>query len=105
MSNSFPHIGIDSVQICELPPEACACFVVRELEQSQDHDELFKADDQITFVDETTDFLSILVLIGLFPSKGQARKNWNGPTEIPKGWTETVVGKGAKKKFVFLWRS
>jgi hypothetical protein len=40
-------------------------------------------------VDPETDMWSIVTEMGLFPSKGQARKNWNKTgQEIPTGFTE-----------------
>lgn len=42
----------------------------------------------------------ILVNAGIFPSKGQARKNgWD--KDIPKGWTDISIGK-KKKRFCIL---
>jgi hypothetical protein len=39
-----------------------------------------------------------MVILGIFPSKGQARKNgWPGP--IPDGWSELRAGKNV----VFVW--
>lgn len=39
-----------------------------------------------------TRFPDILVSLGIFPSKGQARKNgWD--KEIPEGWTDITIGK------------
>lgn len=39
-----------------------------------------------------------MVHLGVFPSKGQARKaGWAGP--VPDGWSEVRVGKCA----IFIW--
>ena len=39
----------------------------------------------------------LLVELGAFISKGQARKNWKGPSKIPDGWSEFIVGKLKRK--------
>lgn len=49
-------------------------------------------DENATVVD-SPDLLAILVQCGLFPSKGQARKNWKGPVEVPFGFSTFTVGK------------
>jgi hypothetical protein len=49
--------------------------------------------DENATVVESPDMLAILVQCDLFPSKGQARKNWKGPTEAPHGFSTFTVGK------------
>ena len=62
----------------------------------------FRPDDVITFLPETSTLADIGVLMGLFPSKGQARKNgWAG--EIDGGWTDER-GLGKLKKDLFIWK-
>ena len=62
----------------------------------------FETDDLITFLPAETTLADIGVLLGLFPSKGQARKNgWNG--EIENGWTEKL-GVGKLKKNLWIWK-
>tara|TARA_Y100000310_G_C20593346_1_gene769240 strand:- start:1178 stop:1357 length:180 start_codon:yes stop_codon:yes gene_type:complete len=39
-------------------------------------------------VPEGTDIFDLLVNIGLFPSKSQARKNWKREKEIPAGFSD-----------------
>jgi hypothetical protein len=39
----------------------------------------------------------------IFSSRGQARKNWKGPQEIPFGWSE-FVGLGKFKAALFIWK-
>ena len=48
------------------------------------------------------DMFDLLVIIGAFPSKRQAKKNWTktGP-EIPLGWNEFVIGK--RRRFLCIW--
>lgn len=46
--------------------------------------------------------LDILTMAGIFPSKGQARKNWNGPVEIPWGFNQWTVGK--HKQVITVWK-
>lgn len=49
------------------------------------------------FRPEEVDIFDLLVKLGAFPSKSQARKNWKGPTEIPQGWSEFTIGKMKRK--------
>ena len=49
-----------------------------------------------------TTMFDLLVLSGFFPSKGQARKNWKGPAEIPAGYSEFEVGKGQRRQIFFI---
>lgn len=43
-------------------------------------------------LDENWRFPDLLVSLGIFPSKGQARKNgWD--KDIPEGWTDITIGK------------
>lgn len=37
--------------------------------------------------------IDLLVMLGTFPSKSQARKNWKGPVDIPGGYSEWTCGK------------
>ncbi len=48
------------------------------------------------------DMFDLLVLLGAFPSRSQARKNWKGTQAIPEGWSEFFVGK--KKRHLCCWR-
>ena len=49
-------------------------------------------EDQFCVMDSRTTWADLLVKFGLFPSKGQARKNgWDMP--IPDGWSRVIVGK------------
>lgn len=50
--------------------------------------------EKIIEVSPEADIFDVLVTVKLFPSRGQAKKNWRGPgPEIPKGWFETIIGK------------
>lgn len=45
----------------------------------------------------------LLVIVGVFSSKNQARKNWTGPREIPMGYSEHQVGGSKRRKFLYVW--
>jgi hypothetical protein len=49
---------------------------------------------------ETTMF-DLLVKLGSFKSKGQARKNWRFGKDIPSGWSEFKIGK--LKRHLSIW--
>jgi hypothetical protein len=44
--------------------------------------------------------IDILFEAQIFPSRGQARKNWKGPMQIPFGSNLFTLGKLKKKVFV-----
>lgn len=67
--------------------------VIVESASLRDSDAEYFGDEPAMLVPEGTDMLQLLVELGSFPSRGQARKNWKGPVEIPPGWTETKIGK------------
>lgn len=50
----------------------------------------------------STTMLDITVKVGMFKSKGQARKNFNKAHEIEGGFTKHVLTK--KKKEVYVWK-
>lgn len=47
------------------------------------------------------DMYDLLLKLGSFSSRNQAKKNWKGPNEIPKGWSEFTVGKLKRK--LYIW--
>lgn len=47
----------------------------------------------VTQLVPTATWLDVLVVVGIFPSKGQARKNWKGPVDIEPGLTILQAGK------------
>jgi hypothetical protein len=47
----------------------------------------------VTELPRTATWLDVLVQVGIFPSKGQARKNWKGPVDIEPGLTILQAGK------------
>ena len=48
-----------------------------------------------------TGMLDILITMGCFKSKSQARKNWKGPHNIPEGWSEFFIGKKRRHLCIF----
>jgi hypothetical protein len=57
--------------------------------------ELIFGDEEVFFVNpEDMDMFDLLVKLGSFESKGQAKKNWTKTgKEIPQGFNEFIVGK------------
>jgi hypothetical protein len=52
---------------------------------------------------EDCDMYDLLVLLGAFPSKSEARKNWNRTgKEIPPGYNE-FKDIGKQKKALYIW--
>ena len=47
------------------------------------------------------DMFDLLVMLGAFSSKGQAKKNWKGVKDIPFGWSEFIIGK--LKRQLCIW--
>lgn len=48
------------------------------------------------------DVIDLLVAMGVFPSRGQARKNWRGPQEIPSGFSD-FEGIGKMRRRLTIW--
>lgn len=67
-------------------------FIVENGLNRPDDVRLFGLNNPILIPNEST-MIDVLVIAGIFPSKGQARKNWHGPVEIPGGLSQWVVGK------------
>jgi len=65
-------------------PEELLRFCASEILQAEDTE--ITAFHSVTMID-------LLVATGCFPSKGQARKNWKGPIEVPLGFSTWEVGK------------
>jgi hypothetical protein len=75
------------------------CVIVKNQFHREDDASLFFSDrawniPPITYVEPSTDMYDLLVMLGTFASKTQARKNWTGPQAIPPGYSEwTGLGK------------
>src|SRR6266853_62538 len=83
----FPVVGLRPC--VPIHKAAGRCVIVKTPHlQDGDRAELFHAEDEVDYVEPGVDMLDLLVDLGMFPSRGQARKNWRGPIEIPAGWTE-----------------
>lgn len=61
-----------------------------------------KIDPAIVYLEPDTDMFDILVAAKLFPSKGQARKNWKETgRDVPAGFNLWTVGK--LKQLLAVW--
>jgi len=50
---------------------------------------LFFGDEPVEYIEDGLDMYDVLVLAGIFSSKGQARKNWTRTdANIPKGFSD-----------------
>lgn len=71
-----------------------------------DRETLFPDNEKITTVwpggKQLRDILDALVILEVFPSRSQARKNWRGETTFPDGWT-TLTKLGKKRKKLYIW--
>jgi len=65
-----------------------------------DKERLF-GDEEVVVVSEDTTMFDLLVMLGSFSSKSQARKNWTAGAKIPDGWSEFFVGK--LKRHLCIW--
>lgn len=75
------------------------CNIVVQNENYDDSLLTLFAGQEVNFVPPTTDMWDLLVWIGAFESKGQARKNWTKTDKlIPAGWNEFLVGKHKANK-------
>lgn len=68
-------------------------IVMNGFVRGEDKPALFPNDEDVLEVSPLTDIWDLLLMLGAFPSRGQAKKNWKGPKQIPDGWSEFYVGK------------
>jgi hypothetical protein len=69
---------------------------------SGDRELLFPEDEVVNTVSEQTNMFDLLVALGAFESKSQARKQWKKTgIEIPAGWSSFRVGK--MKRELCIW--
>lgn len=66
-----------------------------------DESAVFFDGEPCTILPASTTMPDILVLAGVFPSKGQARKDPNWPNAVPMGWTD-YQGIGRSKKRITI---
>lgn len=82
-------------------------FIIENGNNEADDAKLFNlmngASVPFSIVSADTDIFDLLVRIEAFPSKGQARKNWNGVKVIPPGFSIIKVGKNRNMKWLFIW--
>lgn len=78
-------------------------FIVKNNFARDDDRQLFFPDDEPAILLAPVEMADIMVQVGIFPSKGQARKNGYGGEKavIPPGYTELTVGKLKHKVFIF----
>jgi hypothetical protein len=67
-------------------------FIIDNGLNEPDDTRLFGLTPAIHLPDTATMF-DILATAGIFSSKSEARKNWRGVVEIPKGFSQFEVGK------------
>jgi len=68
---------------------------------SSDFD-LFPADEKVVVLDPPVDMFDLLVMPKVFPSKGQARKNWKHSSLVPPGFSMWVCGKDKRQLTILL---
>ena len=59
--------------------------------------------EDFVLVDSTTDVFDLLVKLDVFPSKGQARKNWTKGSIIENGYNE-ILKIGKMHKALYIWK-
>lgn len=50
-------------------------------------------EEDVLWVDTSVTIFDLLIRLGAFKSKSQARKNWKHGNNIPPGWSEFKIGK------------
>lgn len=71
-------------------------IIVNGFIEEEDKELIFQ-DEDVVMRSPLTDIHDLLLELGSFPSKSQARKNWKGPKTIPDGFSEFSVGKLRRK--------
>ena|ERR1700756_5418733 len=87
----------------KVPSQLCVIVKTPHLDIN-DRNELFGVEDDVIFINPNEeDMYDLIVQLGVFPSKGQARKNWKKTNQIiPNGWSEFVVAKHPPR-FLYIW--
>lgn len=65
-----------------------------------DVEAVFGEGEEVMRLPRGSTMIDVLVAVKAFPSKGQARKNWHGPLDIPAGFNEFEVGKKRRRLFI-----
>src|SRR6185369_11600579 len=61
------------------------------------------SDEPVLLLPANATMLDALAQAGVFKSKSDARKNWKGPIEIPRGFSEHTIGKLQHKIWILNW--
>jgi hypothetical protein len=79
-------------------------IISNEFIQEWDRNSLFPDDEDVVILrpGHGKDMFDLLLILGAFNSKSQARKSWTKTgKEIPLGWSEFWVG--SKKRQLCIW--
>lgn len=76
-------------------------FIMKNGLQFDTDKELFFNTQDVSIIPSESTILDVLVTLGVFPSKGQAKKNWKGEVRIPEGFS-AIEGIGKLKINVFI---
>jgi hypothetical protein len=68
--------------------------------EENDREMLFPENEEVRVIDLNIDIFDLLVDLGAFQSKGQAKKNFS-VKKIPEGWSEFYVGK--LRRHLCIW--
>jgi hypothetical protein len=63
--------------------------------------EILFGDEEVLVISPDVSIFDLLITLGSFTSKSQARKNWKHGREIPLGWSEFWIGK--VKRQLCIW--
>jgi len=61
----------------------------------------FCRDEEVMRVSPDTSIFDLLIIMGSFQSKSQAKKNWKHGKDVPPGFNEFYVGK--VKRHLSIW--
>jgi len=78
------------------------CFKNDAFELNKDLINIIFGEEEVMFVDENFDIFDALVLIGVFKSKTQARKNWK--RGMIKGGYQEFLRLGKFNKNLYIWK-
>lgn len=105
--NQAPQISSGKVKLEVTGPKTLNVIIVNE-HFNLDRDRslikaLFSHTDDIVMRDRSVDMFDLLIELGVFSSKNNARKNWKQSGQaIPNGWSE-FTNLGKNKHNLFIW--
>jgi hypothetical protein len=97
-------VGLGRCHRQSVPVDSLNVIVSNEFVREFDRNTLFPDEEDVLVLrpGHNKDMFNLLVILGAFTSRSQAKKNWTKTDRnIPAGWSEFFVGK--KRRHLCTW--